>query len=151
MKKWYWFFHGTCQTAKNSCQKGPKSEFQSRFSTSKILQIFLKKNLLKNVNLGTHFLFLSILCSMKIERLLFLKFLKFWLFLTAFFGHLTSVMKNPMPFLWSVQSWLQSEMFLSNSVDMMKNLQLYKATWVMLDFCPRQARKETNVRLHKRS
>ena len=27
-----------------------------------------------------------------------------------------------MLFLWSVQSWLQSEMFLSNSVDMMKNL-----------------------------
>ena len=31
-------------------------------------------------------------------------------------------MKKPMPFLWSVQSWLQSEMFLSNYVDMMKNL-----------------------------
>ena len=32
-------------------------------------------------------------------------------------------MKKSLPFLWSVQYWLQSEMFLSNSVDMMKNLQ----------------------------
>ena len=60
---------------------------------------------------------------MKIERLLFLKFLKNWLFLTAIFGHLTRLMKKSLPFLWSVQSYLQSEMFLSNSVDMMKNLQ----------------------------
>ena len=44
------------------------------------------------------------------------------LFLTAIFGHLTSLLKKPMPFLWSVYPWLQSEMFLSNSVDMMKNL-----------------------------
>ena len=32
-------------------------------------------------------------------------------------------MKKSLPFLWSVGSWLQSETFLSNSVDMMKNLQ----------------------------
>ena len=31
---------------------------------------------MKNINLGATFLFLSILCSIKIERLLFLKFLK---------------------------------------------------------------------------
>ena len=42
--------------------------------------------------------------------------------MTAIFGHLTSLLKKPMPFLWSVYPWLQSEMFLSNSVDMMKNL-----------------------------
>ena len=48
--------------------------------------------------------------------------IRFWHFLTAIFGHLTSLMKKSNPFLWSVQSYLQSEMFLSNSVDMMKNL-----------------------------
>ena len=44
--------------------------------------------------------------------------------MTAIFGHLTRLMKKSLPFLWSVQSLLQSEMFLSNSVDMMKNLSL---------------------------
>ena len=48
---------------------------------------------------------------MKIERLLFLKFLKNLAFLTAIFGHLASLIKKPMSFLWSVQSWLESEMF----------------------------------------
>ena len=43
-------------------------------------------------------------------------------FLTAIFGHLTSLMKKSIAFLWSVQSYLQSEMFLSNSVDVMKYL-----------------------------
>ena len=70
--------------AKNSRQKLPKSDFQSPFSTSKILRIFLKKSL-ENINLGAHFLFLSILCSMKIERLLFLKFLKKLAFFDSYF------------------------------------------------------------------
>ena len=48
--------------------------------------------------------------------------IRFWHFLMAIFGHLTSLMKKSNPVLWSVQSYLQSEMFLSNSVDMMKNL-----------------------------
>ena len=48
--------------------------------------------------------------------------IRFWHFLTAIFGHLTSLMKKSNAFLWSVQSYLQSEMFLSNSVDVMKNL-----------------------------
>ena len=52
--------------------------------------------------------------------------IRFWHFLTAIFGHLTSLMKKSNPFLWSVQSYLQSEMFLSNSVDMMKNLLLFQ-------------------------
>ena len=71
--------------AKNRRQKVPKSDFQSRFSTSKILQIFLKRNLLKNINLGATFLSLSILCSIKIERLLFLKFLKILAFFDSYF------------------------------------------------------------------
>ena len=48
--------------------------------------------------------------------------IRFWHFLTAIFGHLTSLMKKSNSFLWSVQLYLQSEMFLSNSVDVMKNL-----------------------------
>ena len=71
--------------AKNRRQKVPKSDFQSRFSTSKILWIFLKKFLLKNINLGATFLFLSILCSIKIERFLFLKFLKILAFFDSYF------------------------------------------------------------------
>ena len=52
--------------------------------------------------------------------------------MTAIFGHLTSLMKKSNPFLQSVQSYLQSEMFLSNSVDMMKNLleKVYSLTLV---------------------
>ena len=109
--------------AKNSRQKVPKSDFQSQFLTSIIIRIFLKNVLLTNINLGAHFLFLLILCSVKIERFLFLEFLKNLAFLTAIFGHLTSLRKKSNPFLQSVQSYLQSERFLSNSVDMMKNLQ----------------------------
>ena len=67
--------------AKNSCQKVPKSDFQTQFSRSKII---LKKSL-KNINLGAHFLFLLILCSIKIERLLFLKFLKILAFFDSYF------------------------------------------------------------------
>ena len=50
--------------------------------------------------------------------------IRFWHFLTAIFGHLTSLMKKSNAFLWSAQSYLQSEMFLSNSVDVMKYLPL---------------------------
>ena len=44
-------------------------------------------------------------------------------------------MKKSMAFLWSVQLWFQSEMFLSNSIDMMKNLpwdilnDLFETNW----------------------
>ena len=40
---------------------------------------------MKNINLGATFLFLSILCSIKIERLLFLKFLKSLAFFDSYF------------------------------------------------------------------
>ena len=40
---------------------------------------------MKNINLGAHFLFLLILCSIKIERLLFLKFLKILAFFDSYF------------------------------------------------------------------
>ena len=71
--------------AKNSCQKVPKSDFQSQFSTSKIIRILLKIFLLNNINLGAYFLFLLILCSIKIERLLFLKFLKILALFDSYF------------------------------------------------------------------
>ena len=41
--------------------------------------------MLENINLGAHFLFLLILCSNKIERLLFLKFLKILAFFDSYF------------------------------------------------------------------
>ena len=40
---------------------------------------------MKNINSGAHFLFLLILCSIKIERLLFLKFLKNLAFFDSYF------------------------------------------------------------------
>jgi len=40
---------------------------------------------LNNINLRVHFLFLIILCSIKIERLLFLKFLKIKAFFDSYF------------------------------------------------------------------
>ena len=44
-----------------------------------------KKISLKNINLGARFLFLLISCSIKIERLLFLKFLKNLAFFDSYF------------------------------------------------------------------
>ena len=71
--------------ATRPCQKVPQLEFQSEIPMSKIIQIFLKKILLKDINLGAHFLILLILCSIKIERLLFLKFLKNLVFFDSYF------------------------------------------------------------------
>ena len=113
--------------AKNSRQKVPKSDFQSQFSTSKIIGIFQKKFSLENINLGAHFLFLLVLCSMKIERLLFLKFLKILAFFDSYFWPFNKSHEKINAILWSVQLWLQSEMFLSNSIDLMKCLAFPKA------------------------
>jgi len=57
--------------------------------------------------------------------------IRFWHFLTAIFGHLIGLMKKSNPFLWSVQSCLQSEMFLSNSIDVMKNLPMCNLSFVL--------------------
>ena len=65
-----------------SCRKVPKFDFQSQFSTSKIIWIWI---VLKNTKLGAHFLFLLTLCSIKIERLLFLKVLKNLSFFDSYF------------------------------------------------------------------
>ena len=42
-----------------SCQKVPNFDFQSQFSMSKIIGIFLNFFSLKNINLGAHFLLLT--------------------------------------------------------------------------------------------
>ena len=52
--------------------------FNVDFQHQKSFVSFQKKNSLKNINLGAPFLFVSILCSIKIEQLLFLKFLYFF-------------------------------------------------------------------------
>ena len=76
--------------AKNRHHKVPKSDFQSRFLRSKIL----KKISLKNTNLGAAFLFSSILCSIKIEWLLFLKFLKHLAFFDSYFWPFNKTHEN---------------------------------------------------------
>ena len=48
-KKFFWTFE-------DRLPKLQKSDFQSHFSTSKIVQIFTKKNSLKNINLGQQIL-----------------------------------------------------------------------------------------------
>ena len=67
-------------------------------------------------------MFLLILCSIKIERLLFLKFVKILAFFDSYFWPFNKAHEKIVAIFVSVQSWLQSEMFLSNSVDVMKNL-----------------------------
>ena len=59
--------------------------FNVDFQHQKCFVSFQKKNSLKNINLGAPFLFVSILCSIKIERLLFLKFLKNLAFFDSYF------------------------------------------------------------------
>ena len=69
----------------DSLSKSANFGLSSEFSMSKIIRIFLKKNSLKNINLGATFLFLVILCSIKIERLLLLKILKNLAFFDSYF------------------------------------------------------------------
>ena len=66
---------------------------------------------MKNINLGAHFLFLLILCSIKIERLLFLKFLKILAFFDSYFWpfykseekiKVSFVISVIMPSIWNV-------------------------------------------------
>ena len=97
--------------AKNSRQKVPKSDFQSQFSMSKIIRIFLKKNFVEKYQFrGTFFVSTDFVYHQNWTTFV-PKFLKNLAFLTAIFGHLTSLRKKSNPFLWSVQSYLQSEMF----------------------------------------
>ena len=54
-------------------QKVPKSDFQSQFSMSKIIRIFLNFFSQNNISLGPHFLKNTFFDNFKTERLLFLK------------------------------------------------------------------------------
>ena len=58
------------------CQKVPKSYFQSQFWMSKIDQIFSKKNLSKNINLGDHYLLKSFFFLNSIFELLYFLILR---------------------------------------------------------------------------
>ena len=51
-----YFFDLTFTDVHMGCQKVPKSDFQSQFSMSKNVRIFLKNISLNNINLGPHFL-----------------------------------------------------------------------------------------------
>ena len=127
--------------AKNSCRKKPKF---SEILGTKVVQFWCYTKLVKTKNVplnwysSTNFFFQKDSDDFWHWKLA-LK-IRFWHFLTAIFGHLTSLMKKSNPFLWSVQSYVQSEMFLSNSIDMMKNLRwvfylafVHKAKWVQLN------------------
>ena len=52
-------FLNSCGQLGKSCQKLQNSDFQSQFSMSKIIRIFLKKISLKNIILGAHILLLT--------------------------------------------------------------------------------------------
>ena len=54
-------------------QKVPKSDFQSQFSMSKNVRIFLKKNFIEEYQFRTTFVVKYIFDNFKIERLLLLK------------------------------------------------------------------------------
>ena len=103
--------------ARNSRQKVPKSDFQNQKYAPRL--IFFYKNFFYKDSDD----FWRWKLTLKV---------RFWHFLTAIFGHLTSLMKKSNAFLWSVRSYLQlqSEMFLSNSVDVMKNLPLVDELFV---------------------
>ena len=69
------FFMRLVKWPKIDVKKCQNLIFKVDFQCQKSSESFWKRNSLENINLGAHFLFLSILCSMKIEWLLFLKFL----------------------------------------------------------------------------
>ena len=114
--------------------------FKVNYQRPKSFKSFLKKVFVEKYQFRSNFF---VLCSIKIEQILFLKFLKKnWLFLTAIFGHLTRLMKKPMPFLWSGQSWLQSKMFF---------YQIPLTWWkikkvVFISLCPKRTQIKTNLK-----
>ena len=109
--------------AKNSSQKKPKF---SEILGTKVVQFWCYTKLVKTKNVplnwyfSTKFFFRKIRGFFDVENWLWKSdFGTFW---QLFLAILQVSWKNRIHFLWSVQSYLQSEMFLSNSIDMMKNL-----------------------------
>ena len=86
-KNGLYFFSRLVKWPKIAVKKCQNLIFKVNFQCQKSSESCWKKISLKNINLGAYFLFLLILCSIKIERLLFLKFLKnlafFWLLFLA--------------------------------------------------------------------
>ena len=68
LKKFWTFFD-----KEDRLTKLQKSDFQSHFSTSKIVQIFTKKKSLKNINLGQQLLLKSFFDKFNFENNLLLK------------------------------------------------------------------------------
>ena len=79
------FFMRLTKWPKIAVKKCQNLIFKVNFQRQKSSESFRKKNSLKNINLGAHFLFSSILCSTKIEWLLLLKFLKILAFFDSYF------------------------------------------------------------------
>ena len=59
IKKEKYIFDLTFTAVHMGCQKGPKIDFQSQFSMSKIIRILLYFSLLKNISLDKAFFLLS--------------------------------------------------------------------------------------------
>ena len=105
--------------AKNSFQKKAKKfrNFRNKSCSILMLHKIDKKKICPNVDIVQRKIILE-----RFESFLTLKNNFENQILTAIFGHSSGLMKKSIPFLWSVKTWPQSEKFLSNSVDMMKNL-----------------------------
>ena len=108
--------------AKNSCQKKPN--FLEILGT-KVVQFWCYTKLIKTKKLLLNWYF-----SMDFFRKIRSIFdVENWLWKSDFgtfwrlFWPFNKSHEKINAILWSVQLWLQSEMFLSNSIDMMKNLQ----------------------------
>ena len=63
----------SCSQLSKNCQKWQNFDFQSQFSMSKIIPIYLKKISLKNMILGAHFLLLTFSKTSIFKPLYFLK------------------------------------------------------------------------------
>ena len=89
---------------------------------TKIVQFWYYTKLIKTKNMLLHWYY----STKKVRKIRMIVDVenRVWKSDFGILDHLTSLMKKSRTFLWSVQTWLQSEMFLSNSVDMMKDLHL---------------------------
>ena len=72
--------------SKSSDQKMPISDFQSQFSMSKIIRIFLNFFSLKNINLGAHFCYWHFLKTSIFKALYLLKSWQFFVSWIQSFG-----------------------------------------------------------------
>ena len=79
------FFMRLVKWPKIAVKKCQNLIFKVNFQHQKSSESFRKKDSLKNINSGVHFLFSLILCSTKIEWLLLLKFLKILAFFDSYF------------------------------------------------------------------